>query len=105
PFDRRPLVALGLQHLRKGNYGSAVRYLSQAVEWYEARPGYAEAATRLSLAEAYEKSGNLGLAIEQWKKVASMPEIWEEDEGTCGRAQEKLKEHKSIDEMHETENE
>jgi tetratricopeptide (TPR) repeat protein len=93
PFERVPLIALGLLLLKQNRFSEAIPPLQQAIEWFSVRRGYAEAATRLSLADAYEKSGNVVAAIEQWKIVAGMEELWEEDEGTRARAECRLKEY------------
>jgi len=57
------------------------------------KPHYAEADARLFLAEAYERSGKIRSAKQQWALVADMKGSYPSYDEPMKEAREKLKEH------------
>ena len=89
-FDVRALVGLATELLKRGEVTAALPLLEQAVEWCEVQKRSGEAAIRLCLADAYERTGNIAPAIQQWKAVIDLPEVWPEQEGNRKTARRKL---------------
>jgi tetratricopeptide (TPR) repeat protein len=80
---------LGVALLEAGRYAEAIEHLLAAID---AKP-MNEIALRLFLAEAYEDSGQLAKAIEQWVIMVREGPTWDYEAYSVRVAKRKLKEH------------
>jgi len=87
PEDPRHRIALGSVHLHSGQWEEAVDALSKGLEL---GLEHGEVEARVYLAEAYERCGKVGPAIEQWKWVTSIDDSHPNSEQLKGTANHRL---------------
>ncbi len=90
PDDPRPLIALGRLQTTYGHYAEAIGHLEAGLAM---KPHYAEADTRLFLADALERSGAVDEAIAQWQVVLHMEPSYPSRHLPMEEAKRKLNEH------------
>jgi len=90
PEDTRVRLALGRLLSQLGHQEQAIIMLKDGIAL---KPHYAEADARLFLAEAYERSGKIRSAKQQWALVADMKGSYPSYDEPMNEARKKLKEH------------
>jgi tetratricopeptide (TPR) repeat protein len=92
--EMRSYGLLGQLLILRNRPDEAVPLLRQAADYREAiRGSYGHASMRLSLADALLRNGDIAGAVREWETVASLPEIWPEDEGAQPKAKKMLKKY------------
>jgi len=94
PRDARPLISFGVLLARQRHFEEAISLLEQGVAL---KPHYGFADARLFLAEAYEGSGQLEKAKEQWREVLNLEPMYPSDDAPMKEAQQKLSEYGELE--------
>jgi len=87
PGDARTYISFGICLIKQGKYADAIAAFQQGIAL---KPAYGEMATRMMLADALRKNGQVKEALSEWKTVASMKAVWDYEQGEPERAKEFL---------------